>query len=493
MKLTEPVPLGLTFEWSSSVSAYVNWSDRDYQKGERVHDPISAGGDGLDYEATSYVESGSGRPSTDDKNWRQIGYSGGTNASFDTDAELTEYDTWTASSAVFKGAIQFDAGASPPADYVANEAIASGNNTIRPSVAVNHDTDSIRARWTRVGTANAFRMFDGTVLNRTRADTSITCIAVGNGLCDTVALLGLKDVSDVDVTVTAGEKIDNYAFTSTYLPWVGSFTHDTSNAQLDISTSDIYYPDMSLVPGRDYRLEINFTANTGTIRARILNADGTSTLHTASSSASSDTDFLLDFTATTKVCRIYLDTTSGTATLNSVSLKERGFISENLTASLEYGSTGRYRSVWKDSHQPVDTPQYSVTIASEYDRQEIQVGLMVAGTEETFGPVEQGLRDTTEDYSKVDFDETYGFGDFVKRGYSRLINATLPLRGDYDVDYVMQRIRDVRATPVLVEFNDGSMAFNNLICHGVFMRPEARVTGLPMLDGIQVEFMGLVE
>jgi hypothetical protein len=200
------------------------------------------------------------------------------------------------------------------------------------------------------------------------------------------------------------------------------------------------------------------------------------------------------FTATGRQHRVLLENSDYSTPIDyyDVRIKQNGFSTENLSADLEYSAGSEYQRVCKLTHTLVDTPEYDVTLESEYDKEEIQVGLMLAGTAEGLASSHVDISDATDDYSRIQFDETYGTAELLQRGFSRILSVTLQVDGT-DGAYVHHRLRSVRATPVLWDFNNFADADDGLIVHGLAQRPERRVSGHVGLDTIRMQVKGMVE
>lgn len=487
MELIEPKPLSLAYTYASSPSLYPAWtSGADYSKGQRVHDPISAGGDGRDYEAQAYLENKTTRPSDDSaKNWLVIGTSKSDVLEYQTDTDLSEYEWWSSATSVSKGKVQFDF--SDQSDYVATTDLTAVENVIRPSVAVLSDDEDIRKRWVRVGTANAFRMFDGEALTRTRADTSLTCTAKAAGLCDRVGLSGLRNIRYVTLTVNAGEKFPNPSFVSSLLTgWEGSFTYSSGR----ITSSDARYL-MDFVVGKSYVLTATYSGNTGTAYLRARLPDLATTNATTSSTASAGT-LSLTFTATSRQHYIQITAPAAAISITEVSAKQSGYTQEIKTADLKYSSGSEYKRVCRLAHTAVDSPEYQLTIECEYLKEEIQIGLMASGPAENLGATHVNVQDASDDYSRIVFDETYGTGNFLKRGYSRRLSVVLQIPEESGA-FAHQRLRAVRATPCFWDLNNGGTDDDGLLLHGIAQRPQRTISGMPGRDVIRLELKGLVE
>jgi hypothetical protein len=487
MELIVPNPLNLAYTYSTSVSAYAAWaSGSDYSKGQRVHDPLSAGGDGHDYEAQAYLSNSTTRPSaSSNKDWADVGLSGSDALSYESDADLSEYSTWTSGQAVSKGKIQVDL--ADQNDYIATVAITTGDNTTRPSVAVLSDDTDLAARWVRIGTANAFRLFDGRALSRTRADSSLSYIALATGLCDRVGFAGLRNIKSVSVTVNAGEKFPNPSFVSALLAgWEGTISYSSGQ----ISSGDAKYL-MPFVVGKTYAVTATFESNSGTANLFAKTPDLVTIVDSDTSTDASGT-LSLSFTATARQHYIQFTASIGTITVTAVSAKQASYTQEIKTADLEYTAGGEYKRVCKLTHTAVDSPEYDVVLASEYDKEEIQVGLMVAGVAEDLGITHADVNDATDDYSRIVFDEDYGTAELLERGYSRRLSLTLQVEATNGA-FAHHRLRSVRATPCFWDFNDSGGTDDGLIVHGLAQRPERVVTGIYGLDTIRLELKGLVE
>jgi hypothetical protein len=483
MELIIPNTLFLNYTYNTSVSAYPNWvSGSNYYKGQRVHDSVA----GFDYEAQAYLSNSTTRPSeSSNKDWELVGFSGSDALSYDSTASLSEYETWTSGTAVSKGKIQVDL--SDRNDYIATVAIASGSNTIKPSVAVLSDDEETAARWVRIGTANAFRMFDGDSLSKTRADSSLTCTARGAGEFDRLCFVGLLNIKTVAVTVNAGEKFLNPSFVSpSLIGWEGTISYSSG----EISSANAQYL-MSFVVGKTYAVSIEFKNNTGTATLKVMSSDLITTIESNSSTNASGT-LALSFTATMRQAYVVFSGSAGSIAVTEVSAKQSGFTEANLSTDLEYSEGNEYKRVCKLIHTAVDSPVYEITLESEYGGEEIQVGLCIGGKANNLGTSLVEATDATDDYSRIVFNEDYGTAELLQRGFSRRVSVTL---GDFQSSgaYANHILRKIRATPCFWDLNNYSDSDEGLMLHGLAERPSRTTNGLGWLDTIQIEIKGLVE
>jgi len=148
-------PTYIQAEWSGS-SVY-------YAKYARVRYAI--GGIYYDYSARTSHTSSAARSPLNTSYWSYQGAAAVTTGyTYTTNVRLSNYDTWTTGVAVTADAIRFDD--SDHRDYRATIAVSSGDNTIRPSDAINSSTESIAARWVVHGPANAWAPYDQEIFTR---------------------------------------------------------------------------------------------------------------------------------------------------------------------------------------------------------------------------------------------------------------------------------------------------------------------------------------
>lgn len=487
MEMIVPVPLQLDYDYTAALSVYPTWnSSTAYPKYSRVRDTA----DGRDYEAQYYFSPGGTRPSEYIWwGWENIGVSGNDNFEAETSAEYTNYATWTYGNGVSKGEVQMDL--ADRNDYVANVAISSGSNTTRPSTAVLSDDPTLSGYWTLVGTSNAFRMFDGSVLTKTSADSALTCTASAVGLCDRITFTGLSNVKTVDVTVNAGEKLPNPSFTSSSMSGWSGYLFTKNSGSVSLSTTGQINALQDMIPGRNYTLSATFNSNTGQFYISHRAPDWSSKIsETVTTNASGTVSFT--FTATMNVELMVFSASTGSVVITDVSLKESGFTQENLSTDLEYTEGSQYKSVCKLTHTAVDSPQYIITLESEYLGNEILCGLAAAGTAIELGCVEINVTDTTDDYSLIKFDETYGTATLVQRGFSRVLSLRLLFLSGTSA-YAHHRLRNVRAIPCFWDLNGVGMDDDGLKLLGIAHRPQRNVTGINGTETIRLELKGLTE
>jgi hypothetical protein len=260
------------------------------------------------------------------------------------------------------------------------------------------------------------------------------------------------------------------------------------------AVGEYLYRLVDLVPGVEYVCAAVFSNANGVDEVRLrARAPDWDTVVAEEFVTSVSGTLTITFTATQKT--MYINAThnvgGGGCRWQSVSLKQSGYVTENLSADLEYSEGEEYQGVCKLVHTVVDSPQYVVTLESEHVNQEIQVGLILAGGGEPLASTLADATDATDDYSRVEFDETYGTASLLKRGFSRRVSVTLWVPQG-SAAYLAHRMRAVRSVPCLFDLNNGG-SDDGLIVHGLAQRPERTTSGIPGLDTVRLEIKGLVE
>lgn len=127
------------------------------------------------------------------------------------------------------------------------------------------------------------------------------------------------------------------------------------------------------------------------------------------------------------------------------------------------------------------TISFSVTGPSE-----VRVGNVVAGREEYLGEAEYGLRLGRTDYSRIEEDRDFGVTKITRRGYSKIMDATVWTPAD-QTDYAFNLLADLRATPVLMI---GTTQYVSAAQYGL-VKDFRIALSYPTYSVIDVQFQGL--
>jgi len=212
MRIIQPHALTLQ---ATGTPAYVQaaWSSSSvvYAHGARVRHLVD--GAWIDFHCTySHTSSTSLEPGTINTYWHWVNKGSAavaTGYTYTTNVQLTAYNTWTSGQAVTAGAAQFDN--SDLRDYRSTIAVSAGDNTLRPSDAINSSTESIAARWQVLGPANAWAPYDQEVFSRLlgfgTSNTLVSPVTATTGatpshLTNCLMFAGLKNVKTLTATVS---------------------------------------------------------------------------------------------------------------------------------------------------------------------------------------------------------------------------------------------------------------------------------------------------
>jgi hypothetical protein len=132
--------------------------------------------------------------------------------------------------------------------------------------------------------------------------------------------------------------------------------------------------------------------------------------------------------------------------------------------SLQYGTTGVYRTSYIYEHTSSTGTLYRVEFEPADSAQIIEVGLVYAGTAITLGNTEPNIEVGVKSFSKTDRD-VYGNVSFVARGQANNFRATI----DYDKangDYINRVIELYGRQPTMWNFNGTDTSYDRLVMHG---------------------------
>jgi hypothetical protein len=157
--------------------------------------------------ATHVSASGYGVLETINKYWTYRGPSAiASGATPTTNVALTTMSPWQSGTATSVDDVVYDA--SDSHEYVAVTAITSGDNTIRPSLAVKSSDRLIASRWLDIGAANAWAPIDyqtSSILKGLNSSGTIVDpvfkVSCNAGYWNRVALTGLYNVASITIKV----------------------------------------------------------------------------------------------------------------------------------------------------------------------------------------------------------------------------------------------------------------------------------------------------
>jgi hypothetical protein len=132
--------------------------------------------------------------------------------------------------------------------------------------------------------------------------------------------------------------------------------------------------------------------------------------------------------------------------------------------SLQYGTTGVYRSSYIYEHTASAGTLYRVEFEPVDSSKIIEVGLVYAGTAITLGTIEPDIEVGVKSFSKTDRD-IYGNVSFVERGQANNFRATINYDKD-EGDYVNRVIELYGRRPTMWNFNSVDTSYDRLIMQG---------------------------
>jgi hypothetical protein len=498
-------------EVTSGGSSYPAWvaysvSGTRYYAGDYVYSDPADGGNGHEYKL-QYVNSLVSETRPEDITgswapypWLDLGPAQQDVTTYASTAGLSEYPNW-ATGAVTKGERVYDA--FTHRDYEALQDLSSGDNTLRPSSAVQSKDEIVAGYWYDLGAANAFRCLDGEIDTRTTATGSIVMTVEGSGQADRLALVGLQNVASATVIVNRREIVPNADFASSNInPWLANISSGAtatwaSNAMTltSLGSTDRYVSVRidNLTPGVSYRATVTASGSSGQWRPHINNAanDGQVQIGAVRSGAGTTT---VTFTATETRCHLYLGmlTAGGNVTFTLASFKQTTFAQETYTIDLEYGSTGIYRTIKSIAHGLCSHPTYQITLTGPQVSETVGVGMCLPGKSsgelaQTRVDVQGGRRDYSRRERRDDGTITY-----VPGASSSRFTATCQVSGD-DGDWLRDVLASALNTLSFWDFNNGGTDYARLQIYGWIQEHYLVTTGMPGLDTLVIEMEGMVE
>lgn len=550
MDIIVPNPMQPATTGSTTLSIYPTWdSGTAYQAGTIVFDSA----DSNDYRANYYVSTGRPRPSEDTEwRWTLYGSSAAQSVEVDANIDTSEYPDWSSGVAVVQGQRVFDQ--TSQRDFEALLDIASGDNTLAPSVSVASFDATINSRWFDLGVANAYRMFDGTTSTRTTAtQKTLEIDARGEGAADAIVFTGLQNVWDINVVAQPRDFVPDPDFVSNSVagfsvtPASGTTAPTFSCAGTILTmvrgsgmsdTGDFYY--LTRYAEVDAEFEYTFSANLKvpvdaagkTIDLRVTQEDVDGALLTTPYTFDPSTtyqDQSLRFTAplilngrVTKTHRIaisikvpsefpFLQLQRFSLIQTSVAGNVPSAAPQNLTAAGFY-TVGEYsgKSIIRIDHTPISNPAYELEFEAHDWKVPMGVGYVLCGAAIDAGCVEADVTTEIDDYSGKVRDETYGTVRFIQRGFSKRYKITLRpspagSSGNYlfggvsgiSGDEMLMLLTGWRGRPIYFDANldSASPRDTRLQVYGFYAALASQTSGttLPALDQIRLEIEGLVE
>ena len=210
MEMIYPLAIALDKTGSSPTYVYAAWATSTaYALNQIIRYEVSSVW--YDYRCRrAHTSSSSRTPTNSSYYWTLLGPASTTGGyTYVTNVRLSNAATWASGAAVVAGAVQYD-----PADnhdYQALIAISANDNTVRPSEAVLSSNETIAARWSDIGAANAWAPFDyylnsylyGYDTNGAYNNPAFTIVSpVNTGtVIDRICFAGLQWVKSIKVEV----------------------------------------------------------------------------------------------------------------------------------------------------------------------------------------------------------------------------------------------------------------------------------------------------
>jgi len=209
MEMIYPLAIALDKTGSSPTYVYAAWATSTaYARNQIIRYEVSSVW--YDFRCEWAHTSSSSRTPYNPYYWTLLGPASTTGGyTYVTNVRLSNAATWTSGAAVVAGAVQYD-----PADnhdYQALIAISANDNTVRPSEAVLSSNETIAARWSDIGAANAWAPFDyylnsylyGYDTNGAYNNPAFTIVSpVNTGtVIDRICFAGLQWVKSIKVEV----------------------------------------------------------------------------------------------------------------------------------------------------------------------------------------------------------------------------------------------------------------------------------------------------
>jgi hypothetical protein len=155
---------------------------------------------------------------------------------YTTNVRLSAYPAWATGAAVALNQAVYDAADNH--DYIAVIAVSAGDNTVRPSDAINSADETLSARWLDLGASNAWAATDylgntyieGYDASGNLVDPTLTVMLTCSSEVDRLCFAGLFNVKTLTTTVT-DDGVARTATVTSLLPAGTTYgaTHRTAN------------------------------------------------------------------------------------------------------------------------------------------------------------------------------------------------------------------------------------------------------------------------
>jgi predicted nucleic acid-binding Zn-ribbon protein len=178
-----------------------------------------------------------------------------------------------------------------------------------------------------------------------------------------------------------------------------------------------------------------------------------------------------------------------------IRIKNNGSLVQTLTPTFTFPSphTAYYLPQWVGSHTPVEAPEYEIELYAPTNGGVIEIGLFSGAEAEELGVTKDGIGLEWEDFSRTDFNQTYGTAQFIRRGLSRRANAQIEIPERWG-SWVEERLAARRAAPTIYDLNNDMTDRDfGRVFYGVGMATKRTDSGLSGLDVLDFDIRGLVE
>lgn len=259
-KLIPPLLANLAYTGTSPVYLSTAWATSTaYAKNDVRRYEVSSVW--WDYKCLRSHTSSSTRTPTSTYYWSKIGLSATSGGyTYTTNVRLSNAATWTTGEAITAFSVRYDEVSHR--DYQAAVAISTGDNTIRPSVAVTSATEAVAARWVDLGGSNAFAPFDAEISSKlTGFDDSgnivnptFTFTAVTGPPADSLFFAGLYNVKTISAVISVDGSVQE------------TVTKDLSvGSKWDIMMGSAVLPFTYVASGKLLSIAVTLTRNTSTL------------------------------------------------------------------------------------------------------------------------------------------------------------------------------------------------------------------------------------
>lgn len=570
MEIVVPIPVTLAVNGSPSVYYYSAWSSGVYYASGTIR---RYGAASRDYLCTvSHTSSSSNAPGTSITTttttsltgwaalwaylnglpitttvvtssggyWKDLGPSSVTSGyGLNCNVRASDYATWTSGNAVGLNEARYDS--SDNRDYLANVAISAGENTLRPSECAFSSDETIAARWSAMGSANASSPFDYQINTKCSSYD-------GNGavvdLYEEINLApnGVNLVGDPNdfttwgtsnCSITANQYMDVYDNTPTASVDKITKTSSTGNSAW------IYKAFAGLVPNAKFTFSV-YLQSSSVSQVSIVVQNGAGTAQSTITVCSPLTNTLAYFrvdgfvdSAGEAVIVIVFNSSSASGvsfgawgacaaytgpTIDRVcftGLENSKEIGIRLARRYSAALHNQHSVVWYSANTQPAEPSYGTDITSAvieitpravepgdllayvvYRRNKgmpSKLGAVIIGKALRLGITDYGLELNMLSFSRKERDDTFGTVKLIKRGTAKQCKATLFVDPQVTTGDVLQNLfSQYDGQPLWFDFNDGTSNYDRLRIFGFWTSVSPVIQALTW-ETFQCTIEGLVE